>query len=377
MKKILAIILTLTMLLSAFTVMASAAGEQIITPYEKVEVTASVSLNPVLKFVPEETRTYIVKSFADDSVDPYCYIESENGDMYAEFDDSTSDCNFSQEFEFEAGVVYYITIFTYSEEESTFEFALECPHMWDDDTCVNCSKVCDHDTTGKLFDTCDCGTNSLCKEIKLGETLTVACDEAKSFFVKFIPEEDTVAMLRSYVDTDENDYDVAATIFNSDGEELIYNDDFGATFDFFIWYEFTAGETYYFEITSFYDGLDVVFALEKPVHTTEDGEEHTLVYKSETIGTYHEYTVYEGAYCEECGEYIIGGELMEVVTGHYDDDDDGYCDECGEEYVEDSDDNFEDDDYEDDDTDGGIFQFFYNIILYIKVFFQILFSIFM
>ena len=60
LKKLLAIILTLVMLLSALSVVASAAGEQVITPYEKIEVTASDSLNPVFKFVSEETRTYFV-----------------------------------------------------------------------------------------------------------------------------------------------------------------------------------------------------------------------------------------------------------------------------------------------------------------------------
>lgn len=370
-KNLLAIILILVMLLSALSVVASAAGEQVITPYEKIEVTASNSLNPVFKFVSEETRTYFVKSFADESIDPYCYIESEDGTVFEEFDDSVGDYNFANRFEFEAGVVYYITILTYSEEEATFEFAFECVHNWDEGTCTYCTYVCDHDTTGKQFNTCDCGAISLCKEIKLGETLTVAY-EADPICVKFTPEEDVAAMFRSYVYNDGQGFDVRASLYNSNGEELEYSDDFSGSYDFLIWYEFTAGETYFFEVNSFYEEIDVVFTLEPSVHTTEDGDEHALEYKTETVGTCLEYMFYEGMYCEDCGEYIIGGKPMLCEGSHFDGDADGYCDACGEEYVEDG-----NDDFEDDDTDGGIFQFFYNIILYIKAFFQIIFALIM
>ena len=217
-------------------------------------------------------------------------------------------------------------------------------------------------------DICDVCSAETCYVIHVDETITVGYENIVAL-VKFVPEVSGIYSFGSISDGYNNTY---GYLYDADMNFLESDDDSGNDLNFRIDYWLNAGETYYFKITSFYEEIDVVFALEPSVHTTEDGDEHALEYKTETVGTCLEYLFYEGMYCEDCGEYIIGGKPMPREGSHYDDDIDGYCDYCGEEYVEDG-----NDDFEDDDTDGGIFQFFYNIILYIKAFFQILFSILM
>ncbi len=327
-KKLLSIILSLVMLLSVLSVTASAA-DNVLKPYERVSVTASESTNPVFTFVSEETVTYKLTSYAPDEIDPYCYVQTEDGEVDETFDDSDFGYNFSDEFEFEAGVVYYITVLTYSEEEATFDIALNCVHKWDENTCEYCKKVCDHDVNSTGFMTCECGKVSETPVIELGETVTVF-DMTGDYAVKFIPDEDVTAILSSNVYTEESQYDVSAKIYDSEYEEIASNDDFADSYDFVILYEFTAGETYFFKIHTYYEGLDVVFSLERAVHTTDAGEEHALVYVDATWGSCVEHEYSEGLYCEECDEYILGH-----IEGDYgfcqDDDWDGFCDFCGAE----------------------------------------------
>ena len=337
-KKLLSIILSLVMILSITSVAASAVAT--IEPYKAVTVTASAYKNPVFKFTPEETKEYIVTSYAPEDIDPYCIIDSVNESLY--IDDTRGYINFAEKLTFEAGVEYTFTIATYSEEDATFDFILACAHSWTDDTCDDCGAVCDHSTEGKTLRTCDCGKVCDADEIKLGDTVKTAFNGLNPIVLKFTPEEDVAAVFYSDVFNEEQFYDVSASIYDANGDEIAYDDDFSDTLDFVIWYEFTAGETYFLEVRTYYEDLDVEFSLVKAAHTVDD-EEHVITYVDYTEGTCQEYCYTEGFYCADCDEYLAG-HIENGMGFCLDDDWDDYCDLCGEYmYTEDEDDIFDPD----------------------------------
>lgn len=353
MKKILSTILVIFMI-ATITPFAYANDYTDIEPLKPVTVTASTEENPTFRFVAEETKSYKVTSYAPEEIDPYCIIESDNGDETLQIDDTNGSWNFAERFEFEAGNVYYLTIYTNNEEEATFEFVLECAHEWVEDVCVDCEKVCDHNTENSAIMTCECGKVSNAPVITLGETKVIT--EMVDYAVyKFVPQEDVTAIFSSNVYSEEFEYDVSASIYDEYGNVIENNDDFGGTLDFLILYEFTAGETYFLRVDTFYEGIDVEFSLVPAIHTTADGEEHPLVYVEETFGTCVEVGYSEAIYCEECEEYIVGHEEGEY--GFCEDSDwDDICDYCGEEI------DYSSDDDTDIDTENGFLDKILNLI---------------
>ena len=325
-KKITAIILSLVMAFSLMSV-AVIAAETEIKPYTPVTITVSADNQAVFKFVPEETKTLIVSSYASADVDPYCEISTLNESLI--IDDSTNSTNFAEKYVFEAGVEYTLTFATYSDEDATFVVSLECAHEWDEDTCANCGKVCDHDAENARFKTCECGRISLTTMIELGETVDVTINGFDPVVRKFVPEEDVAAILYSDVFVNDIMYDASATIFNAAGEELAYNDDFAGSTNFVLWYEFEAGETYFIEVATYYEDLSFEFSLVKAAHTADDGAEHDVVFTDYQSGTCQELCYTEGLYCAECDVYFAG----HVEDGYgfcWDDDWDGFCDTCGD-----------------------------------------------
>ena len=95
-KKLLSIFLSILMIFSLMSVAVSAAAIEI-EPYTPVSVTVLSKSSVVFRFVPEETKTYIVTSFATGDIDPYCEIESVNDSIY--IDDSAGSCNFAEKIE--------------------------------------------------------------------------------------------------------------------------------------------------------------------------------------------------------------------------------------------------------------------------------------
>ena len=347
MKKILSIILAVTMLL-AVTSVAAGAAEPIIEPLKRITVTASAESNPVLKFVPEETKTYLVTSYAPDGIDPYCYIESEYETYY--IDDTGGALNFSEEYEFETGVEYYFTICTYADEDVTFDIALECNHDWEDGLCLECGIVCDHETEGTRFGICLCGKVADVAEISLGDTLADTFDGFDPIFVKFTPEEDVAAVFYSKVSAEQPFADVQAFIYDQNGNQLANDDDFGASMNFAIWYEFKAGKTYLLEIQTFYEDVILEFSLVKAAHTV-DGAEHMIEFTEEEYGTCQALSYTEGFYCAECDEYLAGH--IENGYGYCEDyDEDECCDYCGESMSADNEDPEDPEDPENPDEPG-------------------------
>ena len=341
-KKLSAIFLSIVMMLSVLSVAVSAA--ETIVPYERISVTVSDSNNATFRFVPEETKNYIVTSYATGDDDPYAYIETEYDTIMIDDDNAM---NFAAKLEFEAGVEYIITIGAYSDDDVTFDIALECVHEWDEDTCVTCKKVCTHETKGTKFKTCVCGKVSKATIIELGETVDVAFNGLAPIIRKFVPEEDVAAVLYSDVVINGIMYDASVTIYNAAGEELAYNDDFNGSYNFVIWYEFEAGETYFIEVSTYYEDLSLEFSLVKAAHTADDGAEHDVVYTDYQSGTCQELSYTEGLYCADCDIYFAG-HFEDGYGFCCDEDEDGLCDVCGDGTIYDDDDNDEDEDITED-----------------------------
>ena len=342
-KKFSAILLSVVMLFSVLSVAVSAETVEI-TPYERITVTASMTNNPTFKFVPEETNTYVVTSYAEDDADPFAYIATEYDTVMIDDDNAK---NFAAKLEFEAGVEYIITIGAYSDADVTFDIALECFHKWDEDTCVTCEKVCTHETEGTKFNACECGKESNADIIELGETVDITFNGLAPVVVKFVPEEDVAAILYSDLLVNDVMYDAGATIYNAAGEELAYNDDFNGSLNFVIWYEFEAGETYYFEINTYYEDLSCSFSFVKAVHTADDGCEHDIVYTDYQSGTCQELSYTDGIYCAECDIYFAG-HFEDGYGFCWDEDEDGICDVCGDGTIYDDDDAEEDEEITED-----------------------------
>ena len=307
------------------------ASEMEIEPFVPVTVTVSESINPVFKFVPKVTASYYLTSYAGDASDPYASIEFGNETLI--IDDENDSRNFREKLEFTEGTEYYITIFTYEEEEATFDVVLECAHKYVDATCKNCGRVCNHEIEGMKFNSCECRKVSKCPEIKLGDEIDYTFDCFNPLWYRFTPDEDVTAVLYSDVFNDENHYDVSAEIYNADGDRLVYNDDRFDSYDFVLFYTFEAGETYFFQINSYYEDLDIDLFFVLAQHTAADGEVHDVVIVPENDNAICGESIYsESVYCAECDCYFVGHNEIGYVD-HIDDNGDYYCDyNCGYEY---------------------------------------------
>ena len=322
MKKVLAIILAIVMI--ATTLPLVFASEEAIEPYKVITVTASLTENPVMKFVPDATKTYIVTSYAVSPVDPCVTIYDATCDEEVVFDDNKL-YNFCAKYEFVEGHEYYFTLSTMSDEAESFDFALECTHMFVDGICVDCDKICNHEVDLNEFPACECGAVVDCGEIELGATLNADLDGVTPVWFSFTPDEDVSAVFFSNVS--DGGYDACAAVYDSYGEVLESGDDFIDT-DFVIFCDFAAGETYYLKADTFSGEHGIEISLVAAKHTTDAGEEHDVYLVSDSYGTCQDTIYTDGIFCDECDAYIFGHE--ENGTGScYDENGDRFCEYCG------------------------------------------------
>ena len=81
-------------------------------------------------------------------------------------------------------------------------------------------------------------------EISIGDNILVQMqDSGEKHIFKFVPENDVKA---EFYSTNDGDVDTYATVYDSEGRELIDDDDSGFNLNFSVTYDFDAGETYYF-----------------------------------------------------------------------------------------------------------------------------------
>jgi len=333
MKKLLSIIISLVLIFSVVSVSASAAdafeadyeiefGEKITisVPYYEEENFTYV------KFVADETRELVFKSLADSDVsDPYCELYSADGEFLYSADDDVL-LNFELTYEFIQDETYYFAVYDYM-SDSAVDVALECKHSYEGDTCSLCDYVCDHSTEGRFLSACECGSVFGGFVLDFGEE-TVTYDGADLYY-KFVPEEDGICILKSHAGEDADPY---CELYSADGELLDAADDSAEDYNFTLFYEFSAGETYYFLVYDYSEAAEWKMTLEKAVHTTEDNEEHVLVITEEVEGSCQEMSYSKGLYCPECDIYVAGHEEL-GYSYHFDFDGDDLCDYCGTEIV--------------------------------------------
>lgn len=321
-RKFIAIILTMVMLVSISAIAVSASYEASISENETVTVTVAYEDGCTLKFVPTEDKTLALTSDYEETL-ILCILTDENSDFLEFSPTSIADRRLNLVYAFEAGKTYYFEINAYTEETVTFDVTLGCAHSYTDGVCDNCGNECDHSYEYNLVKLCDCGYAYGGEDIYCDETVAISAETPESVF-RFIPEESGNYIFRS----DAPDGDPMAYLFWGNAC-LADNDDFSDSYDFLVFCELTAGETYYFYVEN-YMGSDFEVSLAKAVHTLDDGTEHEVeFYETDYYATCQEIVYTDGIYCPECDEYIEGH--LEYGYGYCEDNDfDDYCDYCGE-----------------------------------------------
>ncbi len=335
MKKTLSILLTILMVFSVMSVAVSAFD----AAYEiRINETITVSA-PVydsgrftyIKFVPEKDGKFVLESNAGEEIDPICELN----DSEMEYLASNDDChgmNFCMEYDFIAGETYYFAVAVYS-QEADVDVTLVCGHTYDDGICITCGNECDHSEMVDLG-YCPCGDVFLGVDIADGDELEHddAAFNNEAGWYRFVPEESGVFFLESFTDPDEAG-DSVCMLYDENGKWLHVNDDHDESFDFKLIFNFEAGETYYFEVRSYYEDAVFTLKLNRATHTADDGSEHNVEFVAETESNCIEHGYTEGLYCPDCDEYVWGHEEKELSLIHNDFDWDDICDDCGEEIV--------------------------------------------
>ena len=325
--KFISIILSVAMLISMLSTLTFAAGYEIKFG-QKLTLTVKPDEVVSVKFVPEKTSSYIIKSEPDD-VDTGAYVaDAYDLDIGGEYFDDTDECYaFYLKCDLETGKEYYINVYTYSDKKETFDLVIECGHNFEGSRCVVCGEVCDHTEMGDLG-CCPCGAVFWGTDIKAGDEYEVETEDYYEVcWFRFIPEVSGVYAFRSISDILDADPDCA--LLDADGECLTESYDVNGM-DFELFYNFVAGETYYFGAYNCYESGAFSVALEHVTHTADDGSVHELEFVEGIDSNCTEHGVSDGLYCNDCEVFVEGYEELELdPTFHIDDDWDAFCDLCG------------------------------------------------
>ncbi len=298
---------------------------------DTVTITAEAPDGVFVKFVPEKSGKYIFRTESDEVDTGACLYDSNGEEIFGEYwDDAEEGLDFRLEYEFEAGKEYYLNIFTYSENSEIFELIIECGHNFEGGSCIICGETCDHTEIGFLG-YCFCGENFLGKDINTGNEYALENETAyETFWFRFTPE---VSGYYSFKSVSEN-ADPDCSLYYADGEWLADSYDVNGL-DFDLVYYFEAGETHYFDTHNCYTAGAFSVSLNRIIHTSDNGTEHTdfeLVEGSYSNCTEHGYT--NGLYCNECKEFVYGHEELPLDEGyHIDENIDEICDLCGKENI--------------------------------------------
>lgn len=334
MKKFLAVLLVTSMLLCSTVFSVGAVNLDFLYEIRYGE-TISVkipdsALTPfsMVQFIPEESGYYALTSVSDpDLCDPYCILmDGDKVKLLASADDEIG-YDFSLEYEFVAGKLYFFGIFDYS-GATEFEITLGCAHSYVDGFCERCSEECPHNPIEEFIGFCRCSKVFSGVDMKAGDTVSFAplWENSLSSVLRFIPEEDG-AYIFSSVAFDEGT-DPYAELLDNEFNWLASADDENG-FDFSLVYNFEAGQEYFIVIGSYNDeSYSFEVTAEKAVHKTESGEPHPLTHIPEAFASCTEIGYTEGLYCETCCEYISGHEEIPMAE-HWDFNADGICELCG------------------------------------------------
>ena len=218
-----------------------------------------------LRFVPDETATFVFTSLSDD--DTYGYLYDDEMNLLISNDDGDEDNNFKIVRELTAGETYFYGVKFFDKDQSgSFDVRLfkDCSHLNTTEvpeqpaTCtevgytagVYCSDcetwieghnlIYAHHTDEDKNFLCDvCGENML-YTIHIGETLTVHVDGYQETFIAFTPEESGWYTFKT------NSYGLYGYLYDSEMNELnSYENEFT---DPWMTDHLTAGETYYYTV---------------------------------------------------------------------------------------------------------------------------------
>ena len=325
-KKFTSIILSIVFVFSLFVLPVSA--EEVYDDAVELALGEKITINftdevwdKYIKFVADKTMTVSVSSETADGSDPYCMVFDADGTDIASADDSYAGYDFICKFEVTEGETYYILVTVYDIGPATTVVSLACGHNYTDGICGDCGEECAHDVLND-FGECECGQYFDGGDLVTGEnSFAFELNEAK--YYRFIPEEDGIYMLRSA----SAESDPYCYLYDADCEYLNSADDIDEDLNFELFYVFEAGERYFFELGDYYDVAEWTATLEKLTHGDDNGE-HVYYFEEEYYGTCQEVSYSAGIYCEDCGKYIYGHEVLGYGF-HEDADNDAKCDFCG------------------------------------------------
>lgn len=283
-----------------------------------------------VKFVPEKTSKYIFRTESV-GVDTGAYLFGSDGEeICVDYQDDTTESNdFRLEYEFEAGEIYCLQVFTYSENTETFYLVVECGHNFEDGTCGGCGEACDH-TEISFLGYCLCGEIFLGKDINDGDETELELESSDDIaWFRFTPEVSGTYSFKSV----SQDCDPDCFMYDASGEWIADSyDENGRDFDLI--YYFEAGETYYFDVHNCCGEGSFNVVISRLTHIADDGSTHDVEFAEGEYSNCTEHGYSDGLYCSICDKYVSGHEKLPLDEYyHIDDDGDENCDLCGKEDI--------------------------------------------
>ncbi|MGN0469147.1 MAG: leucine-rich repeat protein, partial [Acutalibacteraceae bacterium] len=159
--------------------------------------------------------------------------------------------------------------------------------------------------------------------IYAGETINVEIEGGNITYIKFVP-----TVTGTFTFTSLSDDDTYGYLYDAEKNEIMHNDDNDDDYNFSITYDLESGKTYYFG-ARYYSAdrsgsFDVKLTCDRVICVHENTTEHA---QQDATCTEDGYTA--GVYCEDCGTWLSGHEV--IIKHHTDEDGDNICDICGEE----------------------------------------------
>ena len=334
MKKFMAIILAIVLVLSSSVISAGALsldfsykinyGENITVKIPDSNLVGFA----MVEFVPEKSGYYaLTSSAANSGYDLCCDLYSGQTAQLLESNDDYFGLDFCLKYEFEAGKLYYFMITDYDGNGGSVEISLGCGHDYADGICLICSEECPHIPVVSTLGICECGNAFAGTDIFAEESFLFKYNEENEFLnvFRFVPDEDGAYTLRSDFGSEENF--IFVDLYDENFEYL-YSADFEDNFTVDFSYRFEAGKQYYFVLWIYSEMTQAAeITLERAIHTAGGEEIHGLDFVEPVYPTCTEDGYTAGLYCSECNEYVSGCEVI-PMEGHWDYDVDGYCNVC-------------------------------------------------
>ncbi len=184
-------------------------------------------------------------------------------------------------------------------------------HDYTDSVCENCGEVCTHidDNYDEICD--DCGATTPLKPAEINVWDTVYISEEKSeVVVKFTPEKSDNYVIVSDNGGNDDDIDPYVTVYNSDSEEVVSDDDsdYEDTYNFYCEFYGEAGETYFIELSCYDSDVEYDYIVRRNVR---------IAHQPTTDEPYVELNTDEDAEYQWYSEKIVGDEITDEDAEAY------------------------------------------------------------